>query len=119
MSHYFGNVRAKSVGNRNFKETVHIGQKMELSVMSLEPDEETGEEIRADHDRYIRVEEGQAKLILDGSVLDLVADEAVVVPAGSRHEIVNASSEVPLKLSVVSAPPEHRVGAVYPRKRDA
>lgn len=118
MSHYLGNIASKAIGNVNYREVVHTGQKMQLVVMSLEPGEEIGEEIHADHDQFIRIERGHAKAILSGTVYDLAEDDSVIVPAGMRHNIVNDSDTEMLKLSTIYAPPEHRPGTVHPRRAD-
>jgi len=55
---------------------------------------------------------------LDGVEHDLPADYAVVIPAGTRHNIINTGAES-LKLYTLYAPPEHRNGTVRATKADA
>lgn len=66
---------------------------MQLVVMSLNPNEDIGEEVHESHDQFIRIEQGNAKAILDGEEFELEDDPIVVIPAGVRHNIVNTSSQ--------------------------
>ncbi len=118
MSHYLGNVEKKTLSNQNYREVLYTGSKMQLVVMSLEPGEEVGEEIHADHDQFLRFESGEGKAILDSVPYDVRDGDAVIVPAGVRHNIVNVSVTEPLKLYTLYAPPEHAPGTIHPRKRD-
>ncbi|WP_250461184.1 cupin domain-containing protein [Microbulbifer litoralis] len=87
--------------------------------MSLKPGEEIGEEVHDGIDQFIRFEEGEAKLILDGKVYELKADDAVVIPAGVRHNIINASKSESLKLYTIYSPPEHKPGTIQKTKAEA
>lgn len=118
MSHYLGNVEKTTLSNQNYREVLYTGSKMQLVVMSLEPGEEVGEEIHADHDQFLRFESGEGKAILDSVPYDVKDGDAVIVPAGVRHNIVNVSATEPLKLYTLYAPPEHAPGTIHPRKRD-
>lgn len=119
MNAYLGNIERKTLSNVNYREVLYTGPKMQLVVMSLEPGEEIGEEIHADHDQFLRFESGEGKAILDGVPHDMKDGDAVIVPAGMKHNIVNTSPDSTLKLYTIYAPPEHKPGTIHPRKRDA
>jgi mannose-6-phosphate isomerase-like protein (cupin superfamily) len=86
--------------------------------MHLKPEEEIGEEVH--HlDQFIRVEAGEAKAVLDGAEHPMMDGSAVVIPAGTRHNVINTSKTSPLKLYTVYSPPEHRDGVVHVTKNDA
>lgn len=118
MKHYLDNIEEKTLKNQNYREVLYTGPKMQLVVMSVPIGEAIGEEIHADHDQFLRVESGQGKAILDGTPHDLAADDALIVPAGMRHDIVNVSGDEPLKLYTIYAPPEHAPDTLHPRKGD-
>lgn len=118
MKHYSGNVRDKTVANRNYREVLYTGPRMQLAVMSVPVGEETGEEMLMGGDSFIRCESGEGKAIIDGAPYDMKPGDAFVVPAGTRYDIVNVSSGNPLQLYMLHAPPEFAPDTVHPRKSD-
>jgi mannose-6-phosphate isomerase-like protein (cupin superfamily) len=64
------------------------------------------------------VEEGSGEAVLDGVRTDISAGFAVLVPAGSQHNIINTGS-VSMKLYTLYAPPNHRDGVVHHSRADA
>jgi mannose-6-phosphate isomerase-like protein (cupin superfamily) len=96
------------------------GKYCQLVVMSLKPGEEIGNEVHPNVDQFFRVESGSAKFILNGKEVHVVkADEAAIVPAGTYHNVVNASKTVPLKLYTVYSPPNHPDGTIHKTKAEA
>jgi mannose-6-phosphate isomerase-like protein (cupin superfamily) len=87
--------------------------------MSIEPGEEIGEETHDDVDQFFRFEEGEGKVIID-SVEHRVKDgNGVIVPAGARHNVINTSKLLKLKLYTIYSPPEHQDGVVRRTKKEA
>ena len=86
--------------------------------MSLEPGEEIGEEVHEDADQFFRVEKGKGEVWIDGSRTKIKGDDAIVVPAGARHNVVNTGHK-PLKLYTLYSPPEHRDGLKAATKAEA
>jgi len=86
--------------------------------MSLNPGEEIGMEVH-DLDQFLRIEEGEAKVILDGEESNVLDDYAIVVPAGTEHNIINTSTDKKLKLYKVYSPPEHAPDTIHETKEDA
>jgi mannose-6-phosphate isomerase-like protein (cupin superfamily) len=86
--------------------------------MSLKPGEDIGEEVHG-LDQFIRVEQGSGKVVLDGVEHSLAADWAVVIPAGTLHNVLNVSQTEDLKLYSIYSPPEHRDGVIHPTKDSA
>lgn len=80
--------------------------------MSLQPAEQIGEEVHKDRDQFFRIEKGQGEVWIDGKRSKIKGDDAVVVPAGAQHNIINTGDE-PLRLYTLYAPPEHRDGTVH------
>ena len=119
MAGYVTNIEKKTLGNTNFREVLFTGPHSQLVVMAIGPGEEIGLETHDDVDQFIRVEAGQGMAILDGKEHPLEDGSAVVVPAGTRHNIVNRSASEPLKLYSIYSPPEHPDGTVHKTKAEA
>jgi mannose-6-phosphate isomerase-like protein (cupin superfamily) len=119
MGGYVTDIEAETLRNGSFRQVLFTGPHSQLVVMSLAPGEDIGMETHAGVDQFIRVERGEATAILDGVEHGLRDGSAVVIPAGTRHNIVNTSPAEPLKLYTLYAPPEHPDGTVHPTRADA
>jgi mannose-6-phosphate isomerase-like protein (cupin superfamily) len=119
MAGYSTNIEKKSLDNRHFREVLFTGPHSQLVVMSLGPGEEIGLETHDDVDQFIRVEGGRGTAILDGEEHALEDGSAVVIPAGTEHNVVNRSKTDPLKLYTIYSPPEHPPGTIHKTKADA
>ncbi len=119
MAGYVTNIESKSMENNYFREVLFTSGRVQLVVMALQPGEEIGMETHSDVDQFIRVEAGRGKAILDGAEHDLTDGSAVVIPAGTTHNIVNSSASQPLKLYTIYSPPEHPDGTVNKNKAEA
>lgn len=117
MKGFVGNIEQLSLGNEYFRQVLYTSKHAQLVVMSLKPGEDIGKEVHQ-LDQFIRCESGSGKAILDGVEHDISDGFAVLVPAGTEHNIVNTGS-APMKLYTVYAPPNHRDGVVHATKADA
>lgn len=115
---YIGNIEKETQANTNFRKVLYTAKHCQLVVMHLLPNEDIGEEIHT-LDQFIRIEKGNAKAILDGSESTLGDGDAVVIPAGTKHNIINTSATDPVKLYTLYAPPEHKDGTVHATKAAA
>lgn len=104
--------------NRDFRRVLYTGKHLQLVLMALEPGEEIGEEVHEDHDQFFRVEKGKGEVWIDGVRTKIKGDDAVIVPAGAKHNVVNTGDK-PLKLYTIYGPPDHRDGVVHRTKADA
>ena len=118
MKGYVVNIEEKTQANSYFREVLFTTDKSQLVVMALQPGEEIGTEVHAEHDQFIRVESGAGKAIMDGVESGLVDGSAVVIPSGVEHNIIN-TGEVVMKLYTVYTPPEHVDKTVHQTKADA
>jgi mannose-6-phosphate isomerase-like protein (cupin superfamily) len=116
--HYVANIEEKSLSNSNFRTVLFTDSNIQLVVMSLLPNEDIGEEVHA-LDQFIRIEKGEGKAVLDGKEYPLTDGDVVIIPKGTRHNIINVSSVHPLKLYTLYAPPNHPDGTVHKTKADA
>jgi mannose-6-phosphate isomerase-like protein (cupin superfamily) len=108
---YVGPIEALTLKNGNFRQVVFTGKHLQLVLMCLQPGEEIGNEIHTRVDQFFRIEEGTARFVFNARDEHLVhAGDAVVVPAGTFHSVINASLTEPLKLYTVYSPPQHPDG---------
>jgi len=118
MKGYLTNIEQKTLENTDYRRVLYTAKHSQLVLMALAPGEEIGEE--AHHlDQFIRFEEGEGKVILDGVERAVRADDAVVIPEGTRHNVINTSKMGYLKLYSIYAPPEHKDGTVHRTKAEA
>jgi mannose-6-phosphate isomerase-like protein (cupin superfamily) len=87
--------------------------------MNIKPGEEIGEETHKDVDQFFRFEEGEGKVIIDGIEHRVKDGNGVIVPAGAKHNVINTSKLVNLKLYTIYSPPEHQDGVVRHTKKEA
>ncbi|MGH7229973.1 MAG: cupin domain-containing protein [Nitrospiraceae bacterium] len=118
MPYFITNIEDATVENRNYRKELFTGKNSQLVLMSLEPGEEIGMEVH-ELDQFIRFEAGTGKVVLDGKEHDVHDGMAVVIPAGTKHNVVNTSSQEALKLYSIYSPPEHKVGTLHKTKQEA
>ena len=119
MAGYHTDIEKKSLENEFFREVLFTGPNSQLVVMALKPGEEIGVETHGDVDQFIRVEAGQGKAVLDREEYMLEDGSAVVIPAGTEHNVLNTSSTETLKLYTIYTPPEHPDGTIHKTKAEA
>lgn len=115
---YVNNLEKETLENENFRKVLNTTEKSQLVVMSLLPGEDIGEEVHHDVDQFIRIEEGEGKAVLDGEEFEIKDDFALVIPAGTRHNIINTGTSK-MKLYTLYTPPEHKDGTVHKTKEEA
>ncbi len=118
MKGFVTKIEKDALENDYFRNVLYTAAHSQLVVMSLQPNEDIGEEIHT-LDQFIRCEYGTGKAVLDGVEHEMSAGFAVLIPAGTKHNIINSSSDKKMKLYTVYAPPNHRDGVVHKTKADA
>lgn len=118
MKGYITKIEKESVDNNYFRKVLYTARNSQLVVMSLKPNEDIGEETHQ-LDQFVRCEMGTGRAELDGVNHDMSEGVAVLVPAGTKHNIINTSSSESLKLYTLYSPPNHRDGVVHKTKADA
>lgn len=117
MKGFVQNIEDIAVKNQDFRQVLYTAKNCQLVVMSLKPHEEIGAEVHT-LDQFFRVEEGAGQAILDGVTTTISAGFAILVPAGTNHNIIN-TGDAPLKLYTLYAPPNHRDGVIHHTRADA
>jgi mannose-6-phosphate isomerase-like protein (cupin superfamily) len=118
MKGFVDDIEKLTEDNDDFRRVLYTGKNLQLVLMSLKPGEEIGEEVHDDRDQFFRIEDGEGEVLIDGVRHPVKDDDAVIVPAGARHNVVNTGSQ-PLRLYTLYGPPEHRDGVVHSTKADA
>ena len=120
MTGYVGPIEQQTLKNGYFRQVLFTGKHAQLVVMCLQAGEEIGNEVHAEVDQFFRIEEGEAKFVFNGKEEHLVHDgDAVVVPAGTFHNVINTSKTKALKLYTVYSPPNHPDGTIHKTKAEA
>lgn len=117
MKGFITNIETASLENDYFRKVLYTDPRLQLVVMNLAPGEDIGEEVH-ELDQFIRVEKGSGKAVLDGEESAINDGSVVVIPQGTRHNIVN-TSEKSMKLYTLYAPPNHKDGTVHKTKAEA
>ena len=119
MKGFYTNIEKDTLENGNFRKVLYTAKHSQLVLMSLKPKEEIGMEVHPDNDQFFRFEKGKAKVIIDGNEYNVSDGSAVVVPAGSQHNVINISESEPLKLYTIYSPSHHKDGIVRLTKEEA
>ncbi|MEO7904722.1 MAG: cupin domain-containing protein [Candidatus Saccharimonadales bacterium] len=117
------NIEKATVENDTYRSTLWTGKYLQVTVMSILPGDDIGLEVHEDHDQFLRIEKGSGTVHMgpaedDMKQLPAADDDAIFVPAGLWHNVVN-TGDVPLKVYSIYSPPEHAHGTVHVTKADA
>jgi mannose-6-phosphate isomerase-like protein (cupin superfamily) len=121
MTGYVGSIEKQTLENTYFRKVLFTGKHSQLVVMCLQVDEEIGNEVHPNVDQFFRIEQGEARFVLNnGSEEHIARDgDAVVIPAGTYHNVINVSKTEELKLYTIYSPPNHPDGTVHKTKAEA
>lgn len=119
MAGFYTKLEKETLENEYFRKVLFTAQHSQLVLMSLEPGEEIGMEVHESDDQFIRVDAGEGKAIIGEEEFELEDGDAIVVPAGERHNVINTSENEKLKLYTVYSPPHHREGTIHKDRQEA
>lgn len=117
-------IEKATLENQNFRTELWTGKYAQLTVMSIGVGGDIGNEVHPEVDQFLRVEQGQAKVIFGKTETsaeethEVSADWAIIIPAGTWHNIVN-TGDVELKVYSIYSPPNHPTGTVHATRADA
>ncbi len=119
MRGYAANIEQETLNNNDFRRVLYTGKHAQLVLMSIAPGEAIGAEVHSGNDQFFRFESGTGKVVIDDNEYDVAAGSAIIVPAGSRHNVVNVSGTEALKLYTLYAPSHHKDGIVRATRQEA
>lgn len=119
MKGYKANIEKETLKNKNFRKVLYTSAYSQLVLMSLKPKEEIGSEVHEENDQFLRFEGGTGRVMIDDSKYTVKDGDAVVIPAGARHNVINTSATEDLKLYTIYSPPHHKDGIVRKTKEEA
>lgn len=119
MTGYVGKIEELTLANSFFRQVIFTAQYSQLVLMSLKPLEEIGMEMHANVDQFFRIEKGQGKVVMNGEESVISDGFAIVVPAGTQHNLINTSQTEELKLYTIYSPPNHPDGKIHKTKAEA
>ena len=118
------NIARATQQNPFYRRTLWTGCHLQLTLMCIPPCGEIGLEVHPDNDQFLRLEEGQG-IVMMGACRErlnfqrpICQDDAIFVPAGTWHNVVN-TGRTPLKLYAIYAPPHHPHGTVHCTKAES
>ena len=116
---YKDNIEKLTQENTNFRKVLYTGEQSQLVLMSLLPGEDIGSEVHPDNDQFFRFESGQGKVVINETEYEVSDGDAVVIPKGSQHNVINTSSDTALKMYTIYSPAHHKDGIVRGTKAEA
>ncbi|OHA58944.1 MAG: cupin [Candidatus Vogelbacteria bacterium RIFOXYD1_FULL_44_32] len=116
---YKENIENLTIANNDFRHVVYTGEHMQLVLMSLKPGEDIGMETHEDNDQFFRFDAGEGKVLINGNEYEVADGDAVIVPSGAEHNVINTSLDQDLKLYTIYAPSHHQDGVVRATKAEA
>ncbi|MGC4232239.1 MAG: cupin domain-containing protein [Niabella sp.] len=118
MKGFNANIEQLTLDNDHFRKVLYTSKHFQLVLMSLLPGEEIGEEVHDENDQFFRFEQGNGKCIIDDNEYAVADDDAVIVPSGAKHNVINTGTDA-LKMYTIYAPPHHKDGIVRATKKEA
>ncbi|HMR84379.1 MAG TPA: cupin domain-containing protein [Niabella sp.] len=118
MKGFNANIEQLTLDNDHFRKVLYTSKHFQLVLMSLLPGEEIGEEVHDENDQFFRFEQGNGKCIIDDNEYAVADGDAVIVPSGAKHNVINTGADV-LKMYTIYAPPHHKDGIVRATKKEA
>ncbi|CDZ24368.1 putative protein YrkC [[Clostridium] cellulosi] len=118
------NIEKAAEQNNTFRTAIWTGSHLQVTLMSINVGEDIGIENHPNLDQFLRVEKGRGLVKMGyrrddmNMQAEIAEDDAIIVPAGIWHNVINTGNE-PLKLYSIYAPPQHPFGTVHVTKADA
>jgi mannose-6-phosphate isomerase-like protein (cupin superfamily) len=119
MKGFHAHIEQETLDNENFRKVLYTGKHSQLVLMSLKPGEEIGREVHPENDQFFRFEGGHGRVVIDGHEYLVVDGDAIIVPAGAEHNVINASTDDDLRLYTIYSPAHHKDGIVRATRDEA
>ena len=119
MKGFKTNIERDTEKNKNFRKVLYTSAHSQLVLMAIKPKQDIGEEVHGENDQFIRFEGGKGRVEIDGNKYTVKDGDAVVIPAGAKHNVINTSATDELKLYTIYSPPHHKDQIVRKTKEEA
>ena len=119
MKGFKSNIEKDTLKNKNFRKVLYSASHCQLVLMSLKPKEEIGLETHKENDQFFRFEAGRGRVEIDGNKYTVRDGDAVIIPAGAKHNVINVSATEDLKMYTIYSPPHHKDQIVRKTKAEA
>jgi mannose-6-phosphate isomerase-like protein (cupin superfamily) len=103
--------------NPHFLDEVVTNEFTQVVLMNIQPYSDIGEEVH-EVDQVLVIVEGAGEVVMNRRHSPVQADSLVVVPAGTRHNVINTGTTA-LKLYTLFAPPAQAPGTLHQTKAEA
>jgi mannose-6-phosphate isomerase-like protein (cupin superfamily) len=110
------NIKNATETNTNFRRVLYTGEKSQLVLMTLQPEEEIGLETHEENDQFFHFVSGTGKVVINEETYEVGDGDAVIVPAGAEHNVINLSASETLNIYTLYAPAHHKDQIVHPTK---
>ena len=119
MKGFKSNIEKDTLKNKSFRKVLYSASHCQLVLMSLKPKEEIGLETHKENDQFFRFEAGRGRVEIDGNKYTVKDGDAVIIPAGAKHNVINISATEELKMYTIYSPPHHKDQIVRKTKEEA
>ena len=119
MKGFKTNIEKETVENQDFRRVLYTSKHCQLVLMTLKPNEEIGEETHPANDQFFRIEAGRGKCYIDRNEYEIKAGDAIVIPAGAKHNIINSDGHTELRMYTIYSPAHHKDGIIRATKMEA
>ncbi len=119
MKGFYSKIEKETLENNNFRKVLYTAKNSQLVLMSLKPGEDIGLEVHKENDQFFRFEQGDGQVVIDGNEYAVKDGDAIIVPAGAEHNVINLSLTENLKLYTIYSPAHHKDGIVRATKEEA
>ena len=118
MKGFYGNIEQLTEENNNFRQVLYTAKHCQLVLMTLPVGGEIGAEVHDENDQFFRFEAGVGKVVIDDNEYAVKDGDAIIVPAGAEHNVINIGDE-PLRLYTIYSPAHHKDGIIRATREEA
>lgn len=118
MKGFYGNIEQLTEENNNFRQVLYTAKHCQLVLMTLPVGGEIGAEVHDENDQFFRFEAGVGKVVIDDNEYTVKDGDAIIVPAGAEHNVINIGDE-PLRLYTIYSPAHHKDGIIRTTREEA
>jgi mannose-6-phosphate isomerase-like protein (cupin superfamily) len=110
--------------NETYRTVAWTGRYLQVTLMTIPVGESIGLERHPATDQFLRLDSGRGRAVMGAAKDELDFEQdvtdgwAVLVPAGTWHDVINVGDE-PLRIYTVYAPTHHAPGVVQRTSADA